>query len=166
VAVLLGPCAVRCGYRPAGAYLEDAAQVSQRARVPAFVSYVGYPELDVFAADYLRMRLSTYGIRAAGDSSQQPVPAIQGTLEQVREVPTALLEGGTLLELELAVHVVVTDPGGSECRTPTVWGRANLAVQLDRLSEGARLLALQSATADAIDQLGLDVLGCLAQGEP
>lgn len=155
--------AAGCGYRPAGAALEDGERA---ARVPAFVSVAGYPELDVYAGSYLASRLTAMGIRPTSDPTRAE-RTIQGRVLGVSETPVTLGAEQTLVELAVDVQIGVEDAAGGEpCQTGVARGRASMSVPLDTVSEGERQRALQLATSDAIDALLLETVLCARAGEP
>ena len=154
---------VGCGYRPV-AQLTDEGHA--RAHVPAFESFIGYPELDVYAGSYLRTRLMTMGIRGVhrGDS-EDSVQTIQGYLLQARETPIALGSAQTLAELVVDVRVTVRRPGFDEaCQTSVAHGRAQLAIPLAHVSESERQTVLRAAVEQAVDALLLEVVLCARPG--
>jgi hypothetical protein len=149
--------AAGCGYRPAAAQLEGE---SRRALVPAFVSSLAYPELDVWASSYLGSRLTPMGIRTTSDPRRAEC-TIQGTLLEARERPVVLGADQTLVELVVDVRIAVSEAsGGPACETRVAQGRASMAVPLGAVSEGERQMALQLAASEAIDALLLETLLC------
>ena len=145
-----------CGYRPA---YEMGRDIGGAAHVPAFRSYVGYPELDVFAASYLTLGLNSQGVDTVFEPDQAQWLA-QGIIESSDEAPVALSSSQTRVQLSMAVAIEVTRSDGSVCRTPTVFGTAPLVVGYDAVSEMDRQVAFQAALIQAIDASVFDVLLC------
>lgn len=145
-----------CGYRPA---YELGREIGGAAHIPAFRSYVGYPELDVFAASYLAMGLNAQGVDTVFEPDRAQWLA-QGIIQSSGETPVAFSSSQTRVQLSMAVSIEVTRPDGSVCRTPTVFGTAPLVVGYDAVSEADRQVALQAALMQAIDASVFDVLLC------
>jgi hypothetical protein len=153
LALGLAACA---GYRPAATIGGD---LGQDVFVPAFVSHAAYPELDLFASSYLSGRLAEHGCHMTS-SVDLADTTIRGTLVSATEEPTALHRNQTILDLVVAVRVDIVTDGGELCSTSLGEGRSRMAAPLSGNSEPERLVALQSATADAIDSLLLEILLC------
>jgi hypothetical protein len=151
-----------CGYRPAAAQLDGERR---SALVPAFVSSLAYPELDVYAGSYLASRLTPMGLRPTSDPGRADF-TIQGTLLRARETPLVLGADQTLVELVVEVRIAVDERGGSRdvCQTRAALGRATMAVPLGTVSEAERQMALQLAVGQAIDALLLETLLCARTG--
>ena len=147
-----------CGYRATGSAIDSGEGASLGpVDVPAFVSYAGYPELDVRAGAYLAQRLALHGLDAG--TRDAPLEAL-GTLVAARETPRTLNAEQTVVDIEVRLRVDVSSDS-ARCATPESSASVLLALPLIEISESERLAALQSATEQAIDALLLDVIVCL-----
>lgn len=155
LAVLVGFCAV-CGYRPAGSLVVDSEAT---VWVPAFVSFAGYPELDVYSGAYLASRLAAHGLRTTSSEGDAAL-AVQGRLLSATEVPRTVNALQTVLEVHVQVQIAVISNDGGTCDTPVAERSAVMPATWGANTEPERVSALQSATVDAIDGLLLDILLC------
>jgi len=150
-------CLSACGYRATATIGQD---LDAAVHVPAFDSVTAFPELDVWAGNYLSTRLISQGLRITSEADAASI-SVTGQLSGLHEEPVGLRDGATLAMAIVTGTAQVRTREGIECRTSSARGEALMILSHDRLTEAERTGAYEEATRNAVDQLLFELIMCV-----
>lgn len=150
-------CLSACGYRPTATIGQD---IDTAVYVPTFDSVSPFPELDVWAGNYLSTRMISHGLPITSVAEDAEI-RISGQLSGVHEEPVGIQDGATLAMAIVIGTAQATDGDGNVCRTSPARGEALMILRHDRLTEADRTGAYEEATRDALDRLVFELMICV-----